>query len=245
MPELPEVETIRRQLEKKIIGKKLNKQKIVKVRRRAKLLIIDFADKSSLLLHLKLTGQLIFNGKPSTHTRHIFKLSDGSRLIFNDVRKFGWWKKVKETKKIESKFGPEPLEMDFKTFKNLLNKRPNTEIKPLLMDQKFIAGIGNIYSDEILYAAKVHPLRRAKTLNNKKIREIFRQIKKILTAAIKHQGSSVEYYRNIFNKEGKFIRYHKVYQKQGQKCSRCKAIIKRIKISGRSAHFCSRCQRIE
>jgi len=118
MPELPEVETIRRQLYKKIIGKRIDSRKIVGLRRRAKILIIDFDDSSSLIFHLKLTGQLIFNGKPSQHTRKVFNFDDGSQLIFNDARKFGWWKEVKETKKIEEEFGPEALEIDFKTFKD-------------------------------------------------------------------------------------------------------------------------------
>jgi len=149
MPELPEVETIRRQLREKIVGKKLDGKKIVDVRRRAKILIIDFSDGSSLIFHLKLTGQLIFNGEPSRHTRHVFKFSDGSQLVFNDIRKFGWWKYVKNSKDIEKAFGPEALEVNSGGFKNILEKRPNAKIKPLLMDQKFIAGIGNIYSDEI------------------------------------------------------------------------------------------------
>jgi len=244
MPELPEVETIRRQLAQKIIGKKLNGRKIINIRRRAKILIIDFTDSPSLIFHLKLTGQLIFNGKPSPYTRKVFNFDDGSRLVFNDARKFGWWKKVKETKEIEKEFGPEPLEIDFETFKNLLTKRPNAKIKPLLMDQKFIAGIGNVYSDEVLYAAKVHPLRHVKTLNSKEIEQIFQNIRKILNAAIKHQGSSVEYYRDACGKEGHYVKYHKVYQKEGQKCRRCGTIIKRIKIGGRSAHFCPFCQKL-
>ncbi len=145
MPELPEVETIRRQLSQKIVGKKLNGQEVVGVRRRAKILIIDFNEGTSLIFHLKLTGQLIFNGKPSRHTRKVFNFDDGSQLIFNDARKFGWWKKVKETRRIEKGFGPEALAINPKVFKVLLRKRPNSKIKPLLMDQKFIAGIGNIY----------------------------------------------------------------------------------------------------
>ena len=126
MPELPEVETIRRQLREKIVGKKLDGppageagKKIVDVRRRAKILIIDFSDGSSLIFHLKLTGQLIFNGESSKHTRHIFKFDDGSRLVFNDIRKFGWWKYVKSSKDIEKTFGPEALEVDLKTFKEV------------------------------------------------------------------------------------------------------------------------------
>ena len=241
MPELPEVETIKRQLAKKIIGKKLGSKKITNVRRRAKILIIDFNGGSSLIFHLKMTGQLIFNGKPLKHTRKIFKFSDGSQLIFNDVRKFGWWKRIKDTKELEKQFGPEALGIDFKTFKALLKKRPNSKIKPLLMDQKFVAGIGNIYSDEILFAAKVNPLRQAKTLTDREVQSIFKNIEKILKAAIKHQGSSIEHYLDAYGKKGDYVKYHKVYHKKN--CSKCGTKIKKIKISGRSAHFCPKCQK--
>ncbi len=244
MPELPEVETIRRQLARKITGKKINKKKIVGVRRRAKILIIDFVDSSSLIFHLKLTGQLTLNGKPSSYTRKVFNFDDGSKLIFNDARKFGWWKRVKGIKKIEEKLGPEPLEINLKTFKNLLVKRPNAKIKTLLMDQKFISGIGNIYSDEILYASKVHPLRLVKTLKNKEVEKIFQNTKKILSKAIDQRGSSVEYFLDAHGKKGNFVKYHRVYQKEGEKCFRCNKNIKRIKISGRSARFCPDCQKI-
>lgn len=250
MPELPEVETIRRQLAGKIIGKKLDGpstslgagKKITGLRRRAKILIIDFIDGSSLIFHLKLTGQLIFNGEPSKHTRHIFKFNDGSRLIFNDVRKFGWWRHVKNTKAIEKQFGPEALEINLAAFKTILSNRPNAKIKPLLMDQKFIAGMGNIYSDEILFAARVNPLRQVKTLKNREIKQIYQNIKKILKAAIKHRGSSVENYIDACGKKGDFVKRHRVYQKEGQRCPRCGAAIKRIKLGGRSAHFCPNCQ---
>ena len=244
MPELPEVETIRRQLALKIIGKKLNNRKIVNVRRRAKLLIIDFSDNSSLIFHLKLTGQLIFNGKPSLSTRKVFYFEDGSRLIFNDARKFGWWKITKNSRLIEEQLGPEALEINISAFKDILKKHPSAKIKPLLMDQRFIAGIGNIYSSEILYAAKIHPLRRIETLNNKEVNQIFQNIKKILRAAIRYQGSSVEYYVDACGQKGDFVKYHKVYQKDGQRCPRCAKVIKKIKIGSRSAYFCPNCQRL-
>ncbi len=244
MPELPEVETIRRQLARKIIGKRLNGRKIIGVRRRAKILIVDFADSSSLIFHLKLTGQLIFNGKPSQHTRKVFNFDDGSQLIFNDTRKFGWWKKVKGTREIEEKFGPEALEINLESFKTLLEKRQNSKIKPLLMDQKFIAGIGNIYSDEILFAAKVNPLRQVKTLSDKEIQQIHQNIKKILEKAIRCRGTTEQYYRDACGREGDYAKYLKIYRKEGEKCSRCGTIIKRVKIGGRSAHFCPKCQPI-
>ena len=244
MPELPEVETIRFQLLRKIVGKKLDGNKIANVRRRAKILIIDFAQGSSLLFHLKLTGQLIFNGKILPHTRKVFNFDDGTKLIFNDVRKFGWWKKVKNTKAIEKSLGPEALTLDLDTFNALLERKPNSKIKPLLMDQRAISGIGNIYSDEILFASKVHPLRTVKTLKEKEIEKICQNIKKILKAAIKAHGSSVEHYVDACGKKGNYVKQHKVYQREGQKCLRCGSVIKRIKIGGRSAHFCSKCQKI-
>ena len=243
MPELPEVETIRRQLSRKIVGKKLNGQKIIGVRRRAKILIIDFTDDSSLIFHLKLTGQLIFNGKPSQYTRKVFNFDDGSRLVFNDARKFGWWKKVKETKKIEEGFGPEALEINLETLRTLLQKRPNSKIKPLLMDQKFIAGIGNIYSDEVLFSAKVHPLRQVKTLGDKEIQQIHQNIKKILRKAIQYRGTTEQYYRDVCGRKGNYASHLQVYQKEGEKCNRCGTVIKKAKIAGRSAHFCPKCQK--
>ena len=244
MPELPEVETIKRQLSRKIVGKKLGGKKIIGLRRRAKVLIIDFDDGSSLAFHLKLTGQLIYNGQLSDHTRHIFKFSDGSRLIFNDARKFGWWKQVKSTKSIESAFGQDALGIKLQDFKDLFKKRPGAKIKPLLMDQKFIAGIGNIYSDEILFASKIHPLRLARTLTRQEINKIWQNIKKILKAAIKHHGSSVQYYLDARGQKGDYAKYHKVYQKESNPCPRQDGgIIQRLKIGGRSAHFCPKCQK--
>jgi len=243
MPELPEVETVRRQLEKKIIGKRIAGKEIVGLRRRAKILIIDLADGRSLIFHLKMTGQLIFNGKPSQYTRKVFNFDDGSKLVFNDVRKFGWWKIVKDTKEIEGKLGLEALEIRLDAFKSLLERRPKSRIKPLLMNQKVIAGIGNIYSDEILYAARVKPSRCVKTLKEAEIGLIFRNMNRILVSAIKHRGSSVKHYLDACGKKGDFAKFHKVYGKEGQKCARCGGSIKRVKISGRSAHFCPACQK--
>ena len=174
MPELPEIETIRRGLTDGIVGKKLEGVRVTGVRRRAKILMIDLADGTSLIFHLKLTGQLLFNAKPGKYTRAVFKFTDGTNLVFNNVRKFGWWKRIKDTSEIEKDFGPEPLAEDFtlKKFKEMLSHRTRSKIKPLLMDQHFMAGIGNIYSDEILFASGVRPQRRVKTLNEKEIKGI-------------------------------------------------------------------------
>lgn len=218
-------------------------QKIIGVRRRAKVLMIDFGDGSSMAFHLKMTGQLVFNGEPSLHTRHVFKFDDGSKLIFNDSRKFGWWKKVGNTEEIEKKFGPEAPGISLKTLKGILAKHPNARIKALLMDQKAIAGIGNIYSDEILFAARVHPLRRVKTLRNKEIGSIWVNIGKILKDAVKHRGTSERSYVDAYGKKGDYLSRLKVYQREGKKCFRCGGVIQRIKMGSRSAHFCPKCQR--
>lgn len=243
MPELPEVETIRRQLAGKIIGKKLNQRQVVNVRRRAKVLIIDFNKGPSLVFHLKLTGQLIFNGQPSSYTRKVFLFDDGTKLVFNDVRKFGWWKEVRNTKKIEEEFGPEALEIDFKTFQENLKRKIKAKIKPLLMDQKFIAGIGNIYSDEILFDAGILPWRQVKTLTEEEIKKLYQSMKKILNQAIKYRGTTEQYYRDACGQPGDFNQHLKVYQREGKSCFSCGKKIKRIKMAGRSAHYCSHCQK--
>ena len=246
MPELPEVETIRKQLARKLIGKTLGKKQIVGVRRRAKILIIEFTDKTALLFHLKLAGQLIFNGIPGRYTRQAFNFGDGSCLIFNDARKFGWSKMAseQEVKDIQRKLGPEPFDIAEKQFVLMLAARPKAKIKPLLMDQKFISGIGNIYADEILFVSGLHPSRKAGALNNREIHRLFGNIKKILKAAIKEGGSSVKDYINSEGGQGSYQRHHRVYQKTGQRCVKCGSIIQRIKLSGRSTHFCPSCQKI-
>lgn len=246
MPELPEVETIRRQLEKKIIGKAIKKKEITNVKRRGKFLIINFKGGSSFLIHLKLTGQVIFKGERNSYTRKIFRFDDGDWLTFNDARKFAFVKEIKNKKNLEkilNPLGPEALEISYQEFKKGLKKRSNVKIKPLLMDQKFLAGIGNIYSDEILYRAKVNPLKKAKELKDKEIKLIFKQIKKVLKEAIQKRGSSVEYYLDAFGEKGVFEKFHKVYQKEGEKCERCGAVIKKIKLNGRGCRFCPNCQK--
>lgn len=241
MPELPEVETIKTQLSRKLAGKALGKHKVKVLRRRGKILIIDFDNKESLVFHLKLTGQLLLNAKPSKHTRKVFDFNDGTKLVFNDLIKFGWWRKLKSTKALEAELGPEPLDLDFKTFKKLLLKRPLSRIKPLLLDQKFIAGIGNIYANEILFASGVLPARKVKELQQQEIKLIFRNIKKILKRAIALGGSSVRDYIDIEGKTGGYQKYHKVYKKKN--CPKCSGKIKHQKISGRTAHFCPVCQK--
>jgi formamidopyrimidine-DNA glycosylase len=242
MPELPEVETIVSQLKKRLVGKVWQGKKIKNVRRRAKLIIVEFTDKTNLVFHLKLTGQLIFNGQPSAHTRKVFYFKDGSRLIFNNMRKFGWWKLVKDMKEIEDKLGPEPFEISFKQFKARLKKRPRSKIKLLLMDQKFIAGIGNIYADETLFLAGVRPARLVGSLSNLEIKKIFDKMIYVLKKAIKARGSSNQHYLDAQGNKGEFVKQQKVYRRAGQPCLKCKTPIKRIKLGSRSTHFCPHCQ---
>jgi len=271
MPELPEVETIRKGLLAKIKGKKIKdveikvpklvnfdiagfkknvlNASIVNIRRRAKLVIIDLSNSNSLLIHLKLTGQLICQGEEEKSTRATFYFTDNTNLIFNDVRKFGYFKLI-PTAKLEDffktqKFGPEPLEKEFTLdkFKEILNKKPKSKIKPFLMDQINIAGIGNIYADELLFEAKILPTRIIKTLKEDEIKNLYKSIKKILNKAIKYKGSSFDAYVDSSGDKGDFAPRVKVYRKTGQKCYRCDGIVKRIVLGGRGTHFCPKCQK--
>lgn len=278
MPELPEVETIKNQLSYNIRGKKIKaveiklakmlhgvsvdnfKKNIIgkiveSISRRAKLLIINLSGGYSLIIHLKLTGQLIYqppkkeNDKKSKYSHIIYTFSDGSQLFHNDMRQFGWVKLVKtgELEKIfkKEKFGPEPLERDFtlEKFNQLLDERQGSKIKPLLMDQEFIAGIGNVYAQEACWCAKVLPTRLVKSLSEEEIKELYDCLIKILKEAIKYQGSSVDNYVDISGEEGKYTPKLKVYGRQGEKCLRCGNKIKKITLAGRSTYFCPKCQK--
>lgn len=270
MPELPEVETIRRQLEKAITGKmiknveiidfkkkikpknlseRLKDLKIEGLSRRAKLLIFKLSNGENLLIHLKLTGQLIYQKRkvPGKFTHAIFNFTDGSRLLFNDMRKFGYLLMTDKhgLERIEAEFGVEPLSSDFTlaAFRQVLAKRPNQKIKQLLLDQKYIAGIGNIYSDEALFMAGILPLRSAKSLKEGEIKRLWRAIPAILKKSLKVGGTSSDTYVDAYGREGIFRRQLKIYGREDEKCGRCGGKIKRIKIGGRSAHCCPFCQR--
>lgn len=272
MPELPEVETIVRQLKKflsgqkitdiKILNKKLIKNispdefvKILKgrtfknVSRRAKIIIFDL-DGIYLLVHLKLSGRLLYLDKAAPvekHTHLIFTLSGGRQLRYWDLRQFGYFKLFKtplaDIKELQI-YGPEPLDENFtfKKFKNLFQGK-NKKIKPLLMEQEFIAGIGNIYADEILFYAGVHPLRPAASLKEAELKKMYQGMKKILSSAIKAGGSSIDDYRDATGEEGGYVPYLKAYGREGEACFCCPGKIERIKIGARSAHFCPKCQR--
>ena len=279
MPELPEVETIKGQLQKLTVAKKIKDVKvnlpkmvklplnkfrkavinatIKKVSRRAKIIIFELSNGWSLLIHLKMSGRLIFRKKgeklqiEDTKWNHlIWHFSDASRLFHNDLRQFGYVKLIKTGELADffkkEKLGPEPLEKDFtfNKFSVILKKKPKTKIKQFLTDQQNLAGIGNIYSDEILFFAGIHPLKKAADLKPSEIKKIFDGIKKILSEALKCKGTSQNDYLDALGKEGKYVPHLKVYGREGEKCKKCRAIIRRIKIGGRSAHFCSYCQQL-
>lgn len=275
MPELPEVETIRRELSRKIKGKKimgaevhlpkvlnvsagkfaeeLEGAKIGAIERRAKLLTIRLAGKYNLLVHLKMTGQLVYapardKQRPDKYTPVVFRFDDGSRLFYNDMRQFGYIKllgdRCVERELERHEFGPEPLGKGFtlEVFKELLGKNKRKKIKPLLMDPKFVVGIGNIYASEVCFAAKVHPERIAGDLEKREIKAIYSAIGKILKKAIEFKGTSSDNYVTTSGKKGKYEEMLKVYGREGEKCLRCGGEVKRIKLGGRGTFFCPECQ---
>ncbi len=271
MPELPEVETIKSQLNGIVKGKKIEKvdvhlaklvkhplkdfkklvegKKIVNFSRRGKLLIIELSNKHFLIIHLKLSGQVIYNGEVGKHSHLVYYLSGKNRLVHNDLRQFGYVKIVDKkglNDLIEKeKYGPEPLSKEFnlKLFRELLEKRKKSKIKTLLMDQTFIVGIGNIYASEILFLAKVLPIRKVETLKQEEIKKIYSSVKRILNLAIKKKGSSANDYLDAQGQKGNFLSIAKVYQKEGQSCPVCGGKIKRIKMNTRSTFYCPKCQK--
>ena len=272
MPELPEVETLRRQLGKTIVGKKINqveilrtksfqgkKQKLIgqtvkKIERRAKLLLIKFVKEfPQLLIHLKLTGQLIYPKKdrveelPGKHTRVIITFSDKSKLYFNDLRVFGWLKVIENKASLDDALkgvkGIESLTKEF-TPRNLEAqlKRTAQPIKIALLDQNLIAGVGNIYANDALWEAKIHPQTTAKILIDEEIELLHKAVEKVIRLGIKYGGASENTYRHLSGKIGKYQNHFLVYQREGEKCRRCGEEIKRIRLGGRGTFFCPKCQ---
>lgn len=268
MPELPEVETIRRDLEKVLIGLKIKDVKINvpgvikepipenfrkeiigkefrQILRRGKYLILSLSGGRYLVIHLKMTGQLIY-GPEQPQARVCFILCDGQCLNFNDARLFGAVRLVDDWRKIKglAELGPEPLEQNFKaeTFKEILSKK-KTKIKPLLMDQTFIAGIGNIYAQEALFRAGIHPERPSSSLKDEEIRNLFLEIKKVLTEAIKYRGSSIDDYVDAKGKKGGFEERLQIYGLEGKACLKCQTVIKKIELAGRGTCYCPQCQK--
>lgn len=288
MPELPEVETIRRgltglvgqtisdikidwpksfpypdaEIRSKVIGAKLES-----VERRAKVLIINLSNHHSLLVHLKMTGQMVWQkagGKrlvgghpslsmvhalPDKSTRVIFEFKNGDKLFFNDQRKFGWIKLVptEEVGKdpLISRLGPEPMSKDFtlEGFIKIIKRRPRSPIKPLILDQSTVSGIGNIYADECLHLAKLHPTRLAGSLKPAEVKALHEAIKVIIKSGIDHGGSSISNYINIMGGKGDYLNFARVFRQQGKPCPVCSTEIQKIRVAGRGTHFCPTCQK--
>jgi formamidopyrimidine-DNA glycosylase len=266
MPELPEVETVKRELEKAVLGKKitdvivnnplvirepkkeefakgLKNSTIKNILRKGQLLIIELSRGKSLAIHLKMTGQLVYPGEVKT-SRVSFMLSDGSALAFCDRRMFGElrllddWRSLKFVKQL----GPEPFDLTAGEFKRMLSGK-KTKIKPLLMDQGFISGIGNLYAAEVLFRAKIHPQRPAFSLSDKEKESLLREIKATLLEAIRYKGSSIDQYVQLSGEPGGYVKYHKVYGREGKPCVYCKTPVKRISLGGRGTYFCPKCQK--
>ncbi len=289
MPELPEVEVVKRSLTSKIqklvvekitvkdekLRYRINKKKlkillglkIIKILRRSKFLLFVFEKNTVMLVHLGMTGKFFFlnknakkfktsfyynidESKDNKHNRLIFSLSNKQKLIYNDVRKFGF---IKILNKRQLKYnlhlknlGPEPLgnSFDFKYFKNYLINR-NRTIKDILMDQKFVSGLGNIYVNEVLFLSKIKPTKKTCLIKNKEIHKIIKNTKKTLKKAISLGGSSLRDFSSSDGKKGEFQQYFYVYGRKGENClnKNCnKKIIKTI-IGNRATFYCPKCQK--
>ena len=272
MPELPEVETIVRSLRPRLTGLRIEGLKallpslirekerprfeglagarITGLRRRGKMILIDCSGGRSLLFHLKMTGRLLLcpkNTPPDKHTHLIISFRRTSRdLRFRDVRKFGFVCLIETGRAAEapevSRLGPEPFDLDATGFRHLLAGRRG-RIKPLLLNQNLIAGIGNIYADEILFASGIHPQSTIENLSRRRLLRLGEMVPLILEKAIRFKGTTVRDYRDGEGLEGAFQNHLCVYGREGLPCPRCGRAIRRIRISGRSSFFCSRCQR--
>ncbi|MGY4893845.1 MAG: bifunctional DNA-formamidopyrimidine glycosylase/DNA-(apurinic or apyrimidinic site) lyase [Candidatus Saccharimonadota bacterium] len=286
MPELPEVETVRRGLSELIIGKVVASEShdtekgfpnaphdvaqflvgatITEIRRRAKVLMIDLSSDYSLVIHLKMTGQLVYVGEqrfgaghpndslvnalPDASTRVTLNFTDGTQLFFNDQRKFGWVRLMPtiEIPNIDfmKKVGPEPLEDTFTVsdFAKRLSRRPKTNIKAALLDQSVIAGVGNIYADESLWGARLHPKRLVSTLSNTDIEHLYHELRTVMSLAIEKGGSSNHTYVNAEGKRGSYMDFARVFRREGLACPRCQAVIEKSRVAGRGTHTCPQCQ---
>ena len=291
MPELPEVETIRRGLETLIVGKTVSATEnygseksfpntaadvkrslisahITGVRRRAKVLLIDLSSEYTLVCHLKMTGQIIVisdrarwgAGHPSDSfvrqlpdntTRQRIDFTDGTHLYFNDLRKFGWMKlyptAVVPDIAFMQKVGPEPLDDSFtgEVLYARLQRRKNTSIKAAILDQTVLAGVGNIYADESLWAAQIHPATLVKNIPRSKVDILCTEIRADMNLSIEKGGSTDKNYVNAEGKKGSYLTFAKVFRREGEPCPRCGTTIIKTRVAGRGTHTCPRCQKLQ
>jgi formamidopyrimidine-DNA glycosylase len=289
MPELPEVETIRSGLSELLPGEVIKSVNfdwpksfpnaeldvngfmigaiVIEVRRRAKVLLVDLSTDYSLVIHLKMTGQLVFRSKnysfgaghpndslignlPDKSTRVAIEFNSGSNLFFNDQRKFGWMRLIPTTEVVNLDFfrkvGPEPLSSDFnwQQLRYRLMNRKNSIIKAALLDQTVLAGIGNIYADESLWGAKIHPATRVRDLKDIKIQKLYQEIVYVLNLSIEKGGSTDKNYLNAEGKKGSYLSFARVFRREGQACPRCGHPVIKIRLAGRGTHYCAFCQKL-
>jgi formamidopyrimidine-DNA glycosylase len=273
MPELPEVETIVRGLAPRICGRTIDRvellfkpllrrapkgglaglsgRRVLGVRRRGKMVLIECEGGITLVFHLKMTGQLLLEAPgaepPGRHTRLVVKFRDGGpELRFRDVRKFGFLLCVGGDAEGECAelacLGPEPLGLGLEDFVPVLGKRKG-RIKGVLLDQTVVAGIGNIYADEMLFDSGIHPETPAAALSKNDVARLWGSMGRVLAAAIEAKGSSLRDYVDADGRTGEFQASHKVYGREGEPCVRCGRPVRRVVVAGRGTHFCPRCQR--
>jgi formamidopyrimidine-DNA glycosylase len=295
MPELPEVETVKRGLSRLLPGRVIGAvvsdnpksfpnapddvdhfligAEVIAVTRRAKVLLIELSTKYSLVIHLKMTGQLVYRGPapaagksqerfgaghpsaslvgelPDRSTRVSFDLDNGARLFFNDQRKFGWVRLLPtaEVPQIDfmKRVGPEPLAEDFtwQLMRDRLQRRKNTNIKAALLDQSVIAGVGNIYADESLWGAKIHPTTLVRDVPDARIKALHKALRDVLQLSIDKGGSTDSHYVDAEGKPGKYLTFANVFRREGQPCPRCGSIIEKSRVAGRGTHTCPTCQK--
>jgi len=289
MPELPEVETVRSGLDRLLPGlivksvtcqnpksfsgsaadvkQFLTGAAVSKVNRRAKVLMIELSNQHTLVIHLKMTGQLVFQSTnvrfgaghpndslvgqlPDKSTRVTLEFADGSRLFFNDQRKFGWIRLLPTAEvpgmAFIQKLGPEPLESQFtwQVLKDRLHRRLKTNIKAALLDQTVIAGVGNIYADESLWGAKIHPQTRVQQLSTPQIKALHDALVSVLRLSLQQGGSTDRNYVDAEGRKGSYLSFAKVFRREGQTCPRCGTTIVKIRVAGRGTHLCPPCQRL-
>ena len=268
MPELPEVETIKNEISEKIIGRhikevvilwdktvkvpsaaefiaKVTGRKIRDVNRRGKYLLISLNMADTLIMHMKMTGSLLLTSdeNPPLYTRAVLKLDDGTNIYFRDPRKFGRMWLVEDIEDVVGGLGPEALSRDLtaKRLGELLAKR-KAPLKALLCDQTVIAGVGNLYADEALFEAKIHPLRTGDSLTADEVKRLQAAIRQVLLAGIKNKGASIVNYYRPDGSKGTAHSEFRVARRKGQRCVACGTPIERMVVRGRGTYYCPKCQ---
>ncbi len=263
LPELPEVETVVRSIAPHLTGRTIQRAEfysrlvtrgdhaetaralrgavIQQVRRCGKHILIDL-DRGLLYVHLGMTGKLLWNAAAGKHARALLEMDTG-RLIYDDIRQFGRVEFFENNPDFLDRAGPDALTIGFEEFYDRL-KQHRGHVKPLLLNQSFLSGIGNIYADELLFAARIHPRALASRISRVRAEHLHRNLLKVLQLAIEHRGSSISNYVDSAGQRGKFQQLHRVYARAGEPCTRCGTPIRRIVLAQRGTHYCPRCQRV-